>query len=79
MVVGTAVDTVVSPKTCTSGYFRTYRFTDDGAGLEFLHKVHTLTFHTRLDAKFVTRLKLMMFPSSLWHSKAEWLLVLGKP
>ena len=39
LVVGTAADTVVTPRSCTSGYLRTYKFTEDGAGLEFLHKV----------------------------------------
>ncbi len=42
LVVGTAADTVVSPRSCTSGYLRTYRFTDDGAGLELMHKVSRL-------------------------------------
>lgn len=39
LVVGTAADTLVSPRSCSSGFFRTYKFTEDGAGLEFLHKV----------------------------------------
>jgi len=38
LVVGTAADTLISPRSCTSGYLRTYKFTDDGAGLEFQHK-----------------------------------------
>ncbi|KAF7971621.1 hypothetical protein HWV62_20728 [Athelia sp. TMB] len=38
LVVGTAADTLLSPRSCTSGYLRTYRFTEDGAGLELLHK-----------------------------------------
>ncbi|KAK0225582.1 CPSF A subunit region-domain-containing protein [Armillaria fumosa] len=41
LVVGTAADTIVSPRSCTSGYFRTYKFTDDGAGLQLLHKTET--------------------------------------
>lgn len=39
LVVGTAADTKVSPRSCSSGFLRTYKFTDDGAGLELLHKV----------------------------------------
>lgn len=39
LVVGTAADTLLSPRSCTSGYLRTYKFTDNGAGLELLHKV----------------------------------------
>lgn len=39
LVVGTAADTIVSPRSCTSGYLRTYKFTNEGAGLEFQHKV----------------------------------------
>ncbi|KAJ8076333.1 pre-mRNA-splicing factor rse1 [Marasmius tenuissimus] len=38
LVVGTAADTKVTPRSCSSGFLRTYRFTEDGAGLEFLHK-----------------------------------------
>ncbi|KAF8070070.1 CPSF A subunit region-domain-containing protein [Lyophyllum atratum] len=41
LVVGTAADTFISPRSCSSGYLRTYKFTDDGAGLEFLHKTET--------------------------------------
>lgn len=39
LVVGTAADTLLSPRSCSSGYLRTYKFTNDGAGLEFQHKV----------------------------------------
>lgn len=41
LVVGTASDTFVSPRSCTSGFLRTYRFVDDGAGLELMHKTET--------------------------------------
>ncbi|KAG6877888.1 pre-mRNA-splicing factor rse1 [Termitomyces sp. T159_Od127] len=41
LVIGTAADTLISPRTCSSGFLRTYRFTDDGAGLELLHKTET--------------------------------------
>ncbi len=39
LVVGTSQDTFLAPRSCTSGFLRTYRFTDDGRGLELLHKV----------------------------------------
>ena len=39
LVVGTAADTFLSPRSCSSGFFRTYQFIDDGAGLELVHKV----------------------------------------
>lgn len=38
-MVGTAQDTFLAPRSCTSGFLRTYKFVDDGAGLELLHKV----------------------------------------
>ncbi|KAI0786785.1 CPSF A subunit region-domain-containing protein [Abortiporus biennis] len=41
LVVGTAQDTFLAPRSCTSGFLRTYRFTDDGRGLELLHKTET--------------------------------------
>ncbi|KAI0916430.1 pre-mRNA-splicing factor rse1 [Taiwanofungus camphoratus] len=41
LVVGTAQDTFLAPRSCTSGFLRTYRFTDDGQGLELLHKTET--------------------------------------
>ncbi len=42
LVVGTAADTLISPRSCSSGYLRTYKFLDDGAGLELLHKVSSV-------------------------------------
>jgi splicing factor 3B subunit 3 len=39
LVVGTAQDTLLSPRSCTSGFLRVYKFTNDGADLELLHKV----------------------------------------
>ena len=39
LVVGTAADTHVSPRSCSSGFLRTYKFVDEGRGLEFQHKV----------------------------------------
>ncbi|KAI6125748.1 CPSF A subunit region-domain-containing protein [Pisolithus croceorrhizus] len=38
LVVGTASDTYLAPRSCTSGFLRTYTFTQDGTGLELLHK-----------------------------------------
>ena len=39
LVVGTAQDTFLAPRSCTSGFLRTYRFVNDGRDLELLHKV----------------------------------------
>ena len=39
LVVGTAQDTFLAPRSCTSGFLRTYRFINDGHDLELLHKV----------------------------------------
>ncbi|KAI0744105.1 CPSF A subunit region-domain-containing protein [Daedaleopsis nitida] len=41
LVVGTAQDTFLAPRSCTSGFLRTYRFINDGRDLEFLHKTET--------------------------------------
>ncbi|KAI0066041.1 hypothetical protein BV25DRAFT_1849538 [Artomyces pyxidatus] len=41
LVVGTAQDTFLSPRSCKSGFLRAYIFTEDGANLEFLHKTET--------------------------------------
>ncbi|KAF9652978.1 hypothetical protein BDM02DRAFT_3160528 [Thelephora ganbajun] len=41
LVVGTAQDTFLSPRSCTSGFLRTYSFTNGGTGLELLHKTET--------------------------------------
>jgi splicing factor 3B subunit 3 len=38
-VVGTAADTHITPRSCSNGYLRTYSFSEDGTGLELLHKV----------------------------------------
>ncbi|KAH9992487.1 CPSF A subunit region-domain-containing protein [Russula vinacea] len=38
LVVGTAQDTLLSPRSCTSGFLRVYKFTNDGAELELVHK-----------------------------------------
>lgn len=39
LVVGTAADTFVAPRSCRSGYLRVYQFVDEGRSLELLHKV----------------------------------------
>ncbi|KZT10782.1 uncharacterized protein LAESUDRAFT_747419 [Laetiporus sulphureus 93-53] len=41
LVVGTAQDTFLAPRSCTSGFLRTYRFINDGQDLELLHKTET--------------------------------------
>ncbi|KAI9571126.1 CPSF A subunit region-domain-containing protein [Boletus coccyginus] len=41
LVVGTASDTILAPRSCTSGFLRTYKFVEDGAGLELMHKTET--------------------------------------
>ncbi|KZT22240.1 hypothetical protein NEOLEDRAFT_1181118 [Neolentinus lepideus HHB14362 ss-1] len=41
LVVGTAQETYLAPRSCKSGFLRTYRFTEDGASLELLHKTET--------------------------------------
>ncbi|TFY79904.1 hypothetical protein EWM64_g4112 [Hericium alpestre] len=41
LIVGTAQDTFLAPRSCTSGFLRTYAFTNDGASLELLHKTET--------------------------------------
>lgn len=39
LCVGTAASTLLSPRSCSSGYIRTYAFKDDGTDLELIHKV----------------------------------------
>jgi splicing factor 3B subunit 3 len=39
LVVGTAKDTLLSPRSCSSGYLRTYTILEDGKKLELLHIV----------------------------------------
>lgn len=47
LVVGTAQDTVLAPRSCTSGFLRTYKFIDDGRGIELLHKVCEMHYKKR--------------------------------
>lgn len=39
LVVGTAADTKLSPRTCSTGFLRVYKFLEDGRQLELVHKV----------------------------------------
>jgi splicing factor 3B subunit 3 len=39
LVVGTAKDTVLAPRSASAGYLRVYSIKDEGRSLEFLHKV----------------------------------------
>ncbi|KAF7796648.1 hypothetical protein EIP86_007831 [Pleurotus ostreatoroseus] len=57
LVIGTGQDTFLAPRSCTSGFIRTYRFVNDGQNLELLHKTDTndvpmalLAFQGRLAA-----------------------------
>ncbi|KAJ1565911.1 Splicing factor 3B subunit 3, partial [Nowakowskiella sp. JEL0078] len=38
VIVGTAKDVTLSPRSCTSGYLHTYKVVENGNGLELLHK-----------------------------------------
>lgn len=39
LVVGTAKDANLAPRTCSSGYLYVYQFSEDGNDLNLLHKV----------------------------------------
>lgn len=39
LVVGTAAETRLAPRTCSSGFLRVYKFNEDGTTLELIHKV----------------------------------------
>ncbi|KAI0084854.1 CPSF A subunit region-domain-containing protein [Irpex rosettiformis] len=41
LVVGTAKDTFLAPRSCSSGFLRTYKIINDGQDLELLHKTET--------------------------------------
>lgn len=43
LCVGTASSTHLAPRSCTSGYIRTYAFKDGGSELELIHKVRSNT------------------------------------
>lgn len=61
LVVGTASNTQLTPRSCSSGYLRVYAFMEGGSALELLHKVlFVLLMSTgRTDALY--RPKRMMF------------------
>jgi splicing factor 3B subunit 3 len=46
LVVGTAQDTLLLPRSCTSGFLRVYKFTNDGADMELVHKVNEYSWIT---------------------------------
>ncbi|KAI5116752.1 hypothetical protein M0805_001610 [Coniferiporia weirii] len=65
LCVGTASSTFLAPRSCTSGFIRTYAFTNGGADLELLHKTETddvptalMAFHGRLCAGVGNSLRL---------------------
>jgi splicing factor 3B subunit 3 len=39
LVVGTAKNVTLSPRTTSGGFLRLYKISEDGKGLEYLHKV----------------------------------------
>lgn len=39
LVVGTAVEVTIAPRTCTKGFLRLYKISDDARSLEFVNKV----------------------------------------
>jgi splicing factor 3B subunit 3 len=41
LVVGTAVDVTLSPRTTSGGFLRVYKISQDGRSLEYMHKVST--------------------------------------
>ena len=50
LVVGTAKETRVSPRSCTTGYLRTYKILEDGKRLELLHQVRSLVVVMRCES-----------------------------
>lgn len=45
VLVGTAKDVTLSPRTCSGGAIHTYLLTEEGKKLEFLHKVRLSNMH----------------------------------
>ena len=43
LVVGTAKDANLAPRTCSSGYLYVYQFSEDGNNLNLFHKVKHLS------------------------------------
>ncbi|KAG0149752.1 hypothetical protein CROQUDRAFT_104890 [Cronartium quercuum f. sp. fusiforme G11] len=48
LIVGTAKDAFVQPRTCRNGYLSVYKFTDGGKGLELVHKTEVDDIPTAL-------------------------------
>lgn len=78
LMVGTAADTKVNPRSCSSGYLRAYKFTDDGAGLELHHKTEIddvplvlLSFQGRLVAGVGKALRIYDIGKKKMLRKAE--------
>lgn len=44
VVVGCGKDVVLSPRSCSVGVLRVYRFIEEGNALEFLHSVNDILF-----------------------------------
>lgn len=77
LVVGTAKDTTVMPRTCSSGYIRVYQITNDGAGLELMHVVSrfvhaslSVSEHLSINWMSLFRLKWTKCLHVSWLSKA---------
>ncbi|WAQ92465.1 hypothetical protein PtA15_16A373 [Puccinia triticina] len=78
LVVGSAKDAFVQPRTCKAGFLRVYRFVDGGKGLELLHKTETdeipsalLGFQGRLAAGIGKALRLFDLGKKKLLRKAE--------
>ncbi|KDQ52575.1 hypothetical protein JAAARDRAFT_73058 [Jaapia argillacea MUCL 33604] len=78
LVVGTASDVVMTPRSCSSGYLRVYRFTEGGTNLELLHKTEAddvplalLSFQGRLLAGIGTSLRTYEMGKKRLLRKAE--------
>lgn len=50
LVVGTAADTKLSPRACSSGFLRVYKFIEDDRQLELVHKVSGVRGHFEMPA-----------------------------
>ncbi|RDX46072.1 hypothetical protein OH76DRAFT_1531965 [Lentinus brumalis] len=78
LVVGTAQDAFLAPRSCTSGFLRTYKFTEEGRRLELIHKTETddiplavLAFQGRLAAGIGKSLRLYDMGKKQLLRKAE--------
>ncbi|KAG8834707.1 pre-mRNA-splicing factor rse1 [Serendipita sp. 399] len=78
LVVGTAVDVHLTPRSCSAGYLRVYSFADGGSKLELLHKTEAddvpmslLAFQGRLVAGVGKALRLYDIGKKKLLRKAE--------